>query len=242
MQTPRTHTCKAVKITHIPDSPPAKSLTSVHTHPHSTHTPISFSIYVCVSTEQRCTNLRGNQPIGMLRPGQHWMLHWNSALGITRPRTSSCFSATVGHAIITESFPAYSQYWLGCGWSLNRKSYCFKPQWQIQLNMQCETMLKCVQLQHVCCAQDGLRESGLNSVVVQACVWIYEGWWASGRNKTLDSFSHLFKCLNLIMFTWAWQANSWSRVSNDVESKQCDISLLNRRSSHLLPTANSGFL
>ncbi len=76
---------------------------------YTPHTPNSSSVYACVSTEQRCTNLRGNQPIGMLRPEQHWMLRWNSALGITRPRTSSCSSETVGHVIITESFPAYSR-------------------------------------------------------------------------------------------------------------------------------------
>lgn len=71
--------------------------------------------------EQHCMNLRRSQLIGMLRRGQHWMLHWNSTLVITGPRTSSSSSVTVGHAIVVESITEH----IHCGCSLTA------TEWQI---------------------------------------------------------------------------------------------------------------
>lgn len=76
---------------------------------------------LCVSMEQHCMNLRRSQLIGMLRQGQHWMLHWNSTLVITGPRTSSSSSVTVGHVIVVESISEY----IHCGWRLTA------AEWQI---------------------------------------------------------------------------------------------------------------
>lgn len=118
---------------------------------HAPHTPISLSsIFVCVSSEQRCTNWRRTQHIGMLRPGQRWMLRWNSALGTTGPKTSSCSSAMVGHAVIVVEEKATD-------FRINDK-YC-----PICKARQCSSVL-----QYVCCAQDGLRD--FVWVVVQ--VWV----------------------------------------------------------------------
>lgn len=90
--TTRPHTLSSQYHIHlVPDSLPVKiDENRSHAFALPRHPSHSLSVCVCVSTEQRCTNVRRNQPIGMLRPGQHWMLRWNSALGTTRPRTSFC--------------------------------------------------------------------------------------------------------------------------------------------------------
>lgn len=74
----------------------------------------------------------------MLRQKQRWMLPSNSAPESTKPRTSSCSSATVGHAIIVKSIPADIQH--GDGWdgrsSANDKHSSIFHAWQCS-SVQC---------------------------------------------------------------------------------------------------------
>lgn len=128
-----THTLSGERDTHAVFTA-CLVISEIHSYPSTLPTHASHTSLLCVSMAQRGMNWRRSPLIGMPRRKQHWMLHWNSALGITRPRTSSCSSAMVGHTIIIDSLPANAQYWLGWGWTLNSKCF-FQSHWQIQLNM-----------------------------------------------------------------------------------------------------------
>lgn len=77
----------------------------IHTHSN----PLLYTSHLCVFMEQCDMSGRKSQPIGTLRPGKRWTLHWNSALGSTGPRTSSCSWVTVRE--VAEVQTCHLQMW-----------------------------------------------------------------------------------------------------------------------------------
>lgn len=198
-------------MTHISDSLRAKSLRSAHIHPRSPHTHLTIIIYLCVCFLGAALHELEKDPA-------YWDAQARAMLDAAlklRPRDHRAKNIIL--------FLGDGRSCCHYGWSLNRKSYCFQNQWQIPPNMQRKTMLKCVQLQLVCCAQE---DGGT------LC-----GWWCRcvSRFVRADDPVVIIKNVRFLkVITWAWQANTWTcAVMIQKEKGRSGVTLISKKRVHI---------